>query len=68
MKVVIIANGCFERFVTRDFGNNLSKLQVTTSTAEAKKFTLNRASAMVKTLNELYVQQGRYPEISAMRL
>jgi len=68
MKVVIIANGCFERFVTRDFGNNLSKLRVTTSTAEAKKFTLNRASAMVKTLNELYVQQGRYPEISAMRL
>ena len=68
MKVVIIANGCFERFVTRDFGNDLSKLRVTTSTAEAKKFTLNRASAMVKTLNELYVQQGRYPEISAMRL
>jgi len=68
MKVVIIADGCMEHFVTRDFGNDLSKLRVTTSAAEAKKFTLNRASAMVKTLNELYAQQGRYPEILAMRL
>ena len=68
MKVVIIADGCMEHFITRDFGNDLSKLRVTTSTAEAKKFTPIRASAMVKTLNELYVQQGRYPEILAMRL
>ena len=66
MKVVIVADGCFERFVTRDFGNDLSKLRVTTSAAEAKKFTLTRVSAMVKTLNELYAQQGRYPEILAM--
>ena len=68
MKVVIVADGCLERFITRDFGNDLSKLRVTTSTAEAKKFTPIRASAMVKTLNELYMQQGRYPKILAMRL
>ena len=66
MKVVIITDGCLERFITRDFGNDLSKLRVTTSAAEAKKFALARAFAMVKTLNELYVQQGRYPEILAM--
>ena len=68
MMVIIVVDGCMERFITRDFGSDLSKLRVTTSTAEAKKFTPIRASAMVKTLNELYVQQGRYPEILAMRL
>ena len=68
MKIVIVADGCFERFITRDFGNDLTKLRVSTSTAEAKKFTPTRASAMIKTLNELYMQQGRYPEISAMGL
>ena len=68
MMVIIVADGCMERFITRDFGNDLSKLRVTTSTTEAKKFTPIRASAMVKTLNELYMQQGRYPEILAMRL
>ena len=68
MKVVIVANGCFERFVTRDFGNDLSKLRVSTAVVDAKKFSSASGVKAVKALNELYMQQGRYPEILAMGL
>ena len=68
MKVVIIANGCTERYVTRDFGNDLTKLRVSTAVMDAKKFSSASGVKAVKALNELYIQQGRYPEILAMGL
>ena len=68
MKVVIVADGCLERFVTRDFGNDLSKLRVSTAVMDAKKFSSASGVKAVKALNELYMQQGRYPKILAMGL
>jgi len=67
MKVVIIANGCTERYVTR-FGNDLTKLRVSTAVMDAKKFSSASGVKAVKALNELYMQQGRYPKILAMGL
>jgi len=68
MMVIIVTNGCTERYVTRDFGNDLTKLRVSTAVMDAKKFSSASGVKAVKALNELYIQQGRYPEILAMGL
>ena len=67
MMVIIVADGS-ERYVTRDFGNDLTKLRVSTAVMDAKKFSSASGVKAVKALNELYIQQGRYPEILAMGL
>ena len=48
--------------------NDLTKLRVSTAVMDAKKFSSASGVKAVKALNELYIQQGRYPEILAMGL